>query len=998
VPQNAVLVNFTSGETSPRSRGRFDTPWYQTAARKLVNWIAELTGPARYRPGFMFLRMTRQGQAARMAPFQLSSNLGYMVEFTPGKARVWSKNVTRVSSVTGAITTITAATKATPGSISVADGTYLKTGSIVLISGVVGMTQLNNMLVSLVGPDNTPGPVAFFLHDPVTGASINTTAFSTYTSGGSVSRVLSRSSGEAWDLVTSQPTTVTGITNASPGVVTVRDASLLSNGDEVIITGAAGMPQVNNRQFQVGGLAGSTFQLKDPVTGANVDTSAWGVYTMGGAVNKVREFATSFGAADLPNLQWASTGGTMYLVCGTRAPAKFTADGFGTFTFSSTYARTNDPFTGAAGALTITGITKGTSTIVTFAGGPYSATTPYTFSGVGGMVNLNGNTYYLRPQVNADGTTSYVLFTVPAGGVPVDSSAWAAWTTGGVATPAFEYPLSVGFYEGRLVFGGSNFRPDCLFASRSPDPSTGAPRYDDFTGGTDATDACFFQFAAVGGVSSYIAWVRGGPDYLFSGTFGGPFRVSGSGLDIPITPTSVNVRQFDDAGAAATMAAGLAQMFFVQRGGATVRSIKVINPYLASFESADLCLNAEQVGYSPLQRVVFQHGRPDSLWTYRADGGLCNMSVRVTAAQAETVTGWARHFLGAGGLVTDIAVSPRSTGMDQLWAVMSYSGVNWVGIMADDVIFPDLEDFFTGDDNQAADLAAWKGAVYRLAERYHHLDAGVFYDGSARGVDAAATLTPGAGYGTQDQAGVVLTASQPVFSADDVGNEIWKKPNAGTGVGGGRALITAFTDSQHVVVTIKAPFDSGAVVAAGDWHVAVSKVHGLYHLIGQSVAVVVDGAVVADGGLTGDYDALTVAADGSLTLPAGSAQLFGAVIRSGHAYEGDLESHNLEMGGRLGPAQDKPRRVTDLFIRFLSSLGVEYGTDQYNLVPIEDRDSDAAFDRVAPVFSGIREVPPRDSSSGLTDATREKIVMLKQRKPLPAVVQFIDVNYETTDE
>lgn len=997
--QNAVLVNFTSGETSPRSRGRFDAPWYQTAARKFINWIAELTGPGRYRPGFMFLRMARRGQLARMVPFQLSNNLGYMLEFTPGFVRVYAKNITRVSYTTGPLTTVVAITKANPGMLTVADGTNLVSGSQVLISGVVGMTQVNGLLVSLVGPNNNPGPTGFFLHDPATGASIDTTGFTTYVSGGVVGSVISSNSGDAWDLVTSQPTTVKGVTNASPGVVSVVSAANLAAGNEVIITGVVGMPQINNRQFRVGTVSGNTFQLLDPVTGAAVDTSAWGVYTMGGAVNLVREFTTAFTATDLANLQWAASGGTMYFTCGTNNPAKFTADGFGNFTFSSTFARTNDPFTGVAGALTITSITKGTSTIVKFSGGPYSSLVPYTFSGVGGMTNLNGNAYYLRPVTLSDGTLAWVLYTTSTGGVPVDSSTWPAWTSGGVATPGFEFPISVGFYEGRLVYGGTNFRPDCLFLSQAPDPTTGASRFDDFTGGTNATNACFFQFASVSGTVDYIAWVRGGPDYLFSGTFGGPFRVSGSGLDIPITPSSVNVRQFDDAGAAATMAAGLAQMFFVQRGGVTLRSIKIINPYLATFESADLCLNAEQVAYSPLQRVVFQRGRPDSLWVYRADGGLCNMSVKITTAQSETVTGWARHFLGNGGAVVEVGVTSRSTGLDQLWAVMQYAGVCWVGIMADDVYFPDPEDFFTDEDNRPTDLATWKNVVYRLSERYSHLDGAVAYDGSARGVAAGVTITVGAGYNVVDQTGVAVVASNGVFSAGDVGSEIWKKPDATTGVGAGRAVITGFTDAQHVTVTIKAAFDSGAAVAAGGWYIAVSKVYGLYHLIGQSVAVVVDGAVYADGGLVESaYPAAVVAADGSLSLTQNGNPLLGAVVRIGYAYAGVLESHNLEVGGRLGPAQDKPRRVKELFIRFLNSLGVEYGTDLYNMVAVEDRLSDDTYDRVAPVFSGIRQCPVEDASSGMTDATREKTVTILQRKPLPAIIQFIDVQYETTDE
>ena len=104
------------------------------------------------------------------------------------------------------------------------------------------------------------------------------------------------------------------------------------------------------------------------------------------------------------------------------------------------------------------------------------------------------------------------------------------------------------------------------------------------------------------------------------------------------------------------------------------------------------------------------------------------------------------------------------------------------------------------------------------------------------------------------------------------------------------------------------------------------------------------------------------------------------------------------MGGRNGPAQAKPRNISEINVRFMNSLGAEYGTSLYALQKIEHRLSNAIADRPAPVFSGIQRVKLEDSWSGLTDIRREKNVFITQRLPLPCIVQALDVTYDTADD
>jgi hypothetical protein len=1068
----------------------------------MLNFIAEVQGPARFRPGTVFAYQTRLGAIARAFDFEINDTLAYLLEFTPGYLRV--RNPLTQALLTTTVATITSITKAATAVVTVASATGLANGSEIILSGLVGMPELNNKQFLIANLSGT----TFNLADPVTAATLDTSAYPAAATSGTASKVYELTTPySALDLQSLQAAatdgsmyfvcprqvpykltvdaygtfaistyvrtndpfaaataalTVTDVrpiyvgdtrtrnapaTTITPAAVTgtginfTASASIFTSADVgkyIELVGAAG--SVRYGRAIITGFTSATVVICTILTDFNstvaIPAGSWRIMTvetqvtlvLGSAVNAslTYTFSAVNGATQI-------NGNTYYLVAfddATRFPAnemRFILRTTGHANVDSTAwgvyssAGTATPTSATSQpALTVTGITTGTSTIITFASGSLvNENSGYAFSGVVGTTEINGNTYFLKIE-------SGVVHLVTSAGAEVDSSAWTAYVSGGVATLGAECPLAVAFYEGRLVFAGTNQRPDCLFLSRAPDDS-GNSRYDDFTGGTAADFACFFQLAPTGGSASFISWARGGSDYLFVGTFGGPYRVSGSGLDIPITPSSINVRQFDTAGCEATAPAGLQQMFFVQRAGATLRSIKVINPYLATFESADMCLNAEQVGYSPMQRVVLQRGRPDILWVYGEDGSLSGMSVHLTVQAADTLTGWHRHQIGGvAAKVLDIVTVPRQTGFDQFWMVVqrTINGATrcYFELMADDVTFPDPEDFYgasgaimkpsenpqnstAGVGSKAADLALWANVVWRKQDGYIHMDSEVAYDGSLRGVAAGAAITPSA-VGVPQVAGqaavtLTLTASQSVFLATDVGSEIWVKPHATTGRGAGRVKITAYTSGTQVTAECLVSFEDTHAVTAGNWYFAVSTFYGFGHLEGSQVAVVADGAVVTDGGQTGDEDFPTITVTrGTITLPAGDLgiQQRAAVLRAGLPYKGIIETHNLEMGGRSGPAQAKPRSIAQMYIRFMNSLGCEYGTDLYNMDKVNHRLSDAEFDRPAPVFSGVRKLSPSDSWSGLDDATREKNVFVTQRLPLPAVVQFLDLSYDTADD
>ena len=82
--------------------------------------------------------------------------------------------------------------------------------------------------------------------------------------------------------------TISGITNADPGVVTASSHGF-SNGDFVVISSVAGMTEVNGRTYKVANKTTNTFELND-VDGNAIDTATSGpysTYTSGGVANRI---------------------------------------------------------------------------------------------------------------------------------------------------------------------------------------------------------------------------------------------------------------------------------------------------------------------------------------------------------------------------------------------------------------------------------------------------------------------------------------------------------------------------------------------------------------------------------------------------------------------------------------------------------------------------------------------------------------------------------------
>ena len=180
MPHLVAQASFNSGEWSPNLYARVDLAKYKAGAALLENFFVDYRGGASTRPGTQYiLQAYKSSTPVRLITFQASFGVGYVLEFGNGYIRFFFHG----SPVIETAIAITAATKANPCVLTIPSHTY-SVGDWIYVQSVGGMTQLNQKYFSILavaGNNVTLGDL--------NGASINSTGYGTYTSGGTTSRV-----------------------------------------------------------------------------------------------------------------------------------------------------------------------------------------------------------------------------------------------------------------------------------------------------------------------------------------------------------------------------------------------------------------------------------------------------------------------------------------------------------------------------------------------------------------------------------------------------------------------------------------------------------------------------------------------------------------------------------------------------------------------------------------------------------------------------------------
>ena len=143
---------------------------------------------------------------------------------------------------------------------------------------------------------------------------------------------------------------------------------------------------------------------------------------------------------------------------------------------------------------------------------------------------------------------------------------------------------------------------------------------------------------------------------------------------------------------------------------------------------------------------------------------------------------------------------------------------------------------------------------------------------------------------------------------------------------------------------------------------ATTSISGLDHLEGETVAILADGATHPDKTVSNG----TVSLDRSVTKAS-----------IGLGYTSLLQTMRIEAGAAEGVAQGQTKRIHDVTIRLLASVGVEIGSDLTNMERIPFRSSANPMDVAIPPFSGDKQVEFRG------DFETDGYIYVRQTQPLP---------------
>jgi hypothetical protein len=158
---------------------------------------------------------------------------------------------------------------------------------------------------------------------------------------------------------------------------------------------------------------------------------------------------------------------------------------------------------------------------------------------------------------------------------------------------------------------------------------------------------------------------------------------------------------------------------------------------------------------------------------------------------------------------------------------------------------------------------------------------------------------------------------------------------------------------------------------------ATGTLSGLYHLEGETVTVLANGATHPDREVTG----------GGITLAYNST-----TAAVGYNYTSSMQTMRIEAGSADGTSQGKPKRIHAVTLRLLETVGIEVGNSSNENDRVFFRDSSMPMDQAVPLFTGDKDI---EFPGGYDDDDR---LYVRQTQPLPMSVLALFPRMNTFDK
>lgn len=688
--------SFSRGEISPRLHKRASLELYSSALSRCENFLTLPHGGIRKRAGSRFAGATKfAAKKSRVVPFIFSADQAYVLEFGDLYVRFFAYG----APVTATPQNISGITKANPAVVTYSGADTYANGDRVIISGVTGMTEVNNREFTVANVN--VGAKTFEL------SGVNSSAYTTYSAGGTVAEIIevttpfteaelsalkfAQSGDVIWIAHKDHPLqllTRNGATSWSIAEYELDDGpyELLNDTATTLTPAGTGAihPKMTGNSAPSGTAnasddAASAYQVFDQ----NNDTiwhktsggSDWLSYAPGSS--KVMDGYWIKPYAKLPNevpLDWVVEGfnGSAWIVLDEQAGITDWGGGapkFFQFTNKASYSSYRISFNSSKDSI------SGYDNVAIAAMGWHEAgdsQTPFNLT-ASSTTGINGGSGFLTTDVGrtirllgSDGEwrwarivsrTSSTVVTIRIYGQALpDLKPFSAWKMS--VFKSGDYARAVTLFEERLGLAGRY----SVHASRSFD-------FENFTDGEADDDAVSFTNAG-SGVANDIQWIADVDGFLAIATTGGIRALAGSGYDESLTPSSFKNRNSRARGASylEPVKAGNS-LLYVPRGRKTIAELALNTS--GRFESKDVCQVSEHIPKSGVVELAFQES-PDAMAWFPLDSGQLGC---LTYQPDQDVRGLHRHIMGgsfSGGdaVVESACVTPGQDGNDELTVVV----------------------------------------------------------------------------------------------------------------------------------------------------------------------------------------------------------------------------------------------------------------------------------------------------------------------------------------
>ena len=415
------------------------------------------------------------------------------------------------------------------------------------------------------------------------------------------------------------------------------------------------------------------------------------------------EVATTYAAADIPNIKFTQSADVLYLTHPSYAPRKLSRTGHTSWTLSEIdfidgpYLAINTSTT----TITPSGV-SGTGITLTASAATFASTD------VGRLVRLKHSSTWGYAKITAFGSATSVTADVKSNfGATGAVTEWRL----GLYNSVNGYPSCCMFFEDRLFFAGCTLYPQRIDGSQSSLYETFGPSKTDST----VVDSSAVSFSLNASDVNVIRWMVDDEKGLVVGSVGGEWILRPSSLSQALTPTNVTAKRSTAFGSANVQAVRAGRSaIYVQRAGRKVRELAYVYE-VDGFRSPDMTVLSEHISKGGLLSSDFQQEPWAIIWFVRSDGQL----VGLTYERDQDVIGWHRHIIGGSygsgdAVVESVACIPTPDGTaDEAWLIVKRT-VDGDTVRYIEYITP----YFDGEDSVDA----------------FYVDCGLTYDGVAADV------------------------------------------------------------------------------------------------------------------------------------------------------------------------------------------------------------------------------------------------------------------------